>query len=120
MIKVAVIFILLLLVLIIPGVSAHYDPIGEEPAPPMGGPADDQFYCMAETIQNKVFWVPDWCLERALPQLPNPEGHIFMCKLGYMTTDPTEYMIAPTEAVTDPIFGDGWVPCEEVHDARQN
>ena len=71
----------------------------------------DDYYCMGRTIQKKIFWVPDWCLERALPQIPTEIGQLLFCKLGYYG-DANEYTIVPALPGEDKV--NGWSLCADL------
>ena len=87
-------------------------PIGESYMAEVGEELDpDDYYCIGRHIQEKIFWVPDWCLERALPQVPTEMGQLLFCKLGYYGAA-DEYAIAPALPGEDKVAG--WSLCADL------
>ena len=73
---------------------------------------NEGYFCEASTIGGVVFWVPDWCLERAIStnQLPLLPGQSLYCMRGYMGPD-DEITVIPAFPGEEKV--DGWPLCSE-------
>jgi len=70
----------------------------------------EEYWCEGSTIGEVLFWVPDWCLERALStnQFPLLPGQELYCMRGYLSSD-DEIMVVPAFPGEEKV--EGWPLC---------
>ena len=80
--------------------------------PVVAAAVNEEYFCEGYTIGEVVFWLPDWCIERALStnQLPLLPGQSLYCMRGYLGPD-NEITVIPAFPGEEKV--DGWPLCSE-------